>query len=1079
VRERKTGNSKVIQEKGLPGNAGGDAAPREWVHPENRDGVLFLFGIQEESARENWRDCRAKPSRVLFRDGVSVFCWGFEAPVDRDDERVIALVEYLGMETLDEAIPSPGTDDGWDVVHDDPATLYTVDQLASHYLDAETVENDETPQNMYGNAKFVTPFNESEYDGCTMWFAVGENQFAKDWVPGKRTIIEVVRSLTNHVVGKKDGRAVVFGEMDQGRRQKKAIKACTAIPLDYDTGIRSAELDAALARLGCVCVRYTSHSHWKTSSDFSLSEIRKFGGEECEPDTELMQRYLREQKHWEEWIVATVVFVGDYHTGDGYVYRVSHDPMPKHRVIVFLREPFVMREQSGSHADAMELWGKIIEAFAAKIGFYFDRACMDPSHLFYLGRHAKDRPYEVSVFGGKPFDWRTLNTGVDDPFEAIGAEFKHTGRKSKTEQGKAIGRWAHKVADGFQVEDFLEDHCPDRIRGSASTGICIECPNDAAHHNPGATSDTGCFAKNADDGRIFVISCRHGSCHGLTMIDMLGLLLESEGLDPALLDDPKYDSIDRGDKAAEEKTNLANASKETLLKAISLFTNATTVPEIDEVLKPCAKASLSPLDVDEILNAIVKQVPKIKRRKLDAQFKLFDAQPKSTSFDDLTEDEDGFVLSYSGSPDFVIQKKSCASVVTTLNDRDGLPSVSMMGKQPVRLRSADRNTYVFDPMTETALWAYVSEHLTMEKVTKDGAEPRDPIPKDIVSQFYHEGSRKALRPSPKRRNTPVFLADGRLLSEQGYRYDPNAGVNHLLSFDFDMPEMPDKITKEAAVKAVEWLKLELLSDFPFWDVCEDGTDGRETGEAHALAMIITHEMRDMIQGHVPINYITKPRSGTGGTLLGELLGLILDGCEPERINYTHDDDEMGKRIFAHVLSGHNMLFFDDVPAMASQYILRCATSRGITDRVLGGSTTATVPNDKPWVITCNNVAIDEQMARRLLFIRLNARRADVGGRNYRYGGQESSNADGSKIYAPTLTQFVIENRGEVIRNILIIIKYWVQIGMPLFKERKRASFEDWSAKVGGVLKSVGVKRRLMPWLLWARGIRLIKRSKLV
>jgi hypothetical protein len=52
---------------------------------------------------------------------------------------------------------------------------------------------------------------------------------------------------------------------------------------------------------------------------------------------------------------------------------------------------------------------------------------------------------------------------------------------------------------------------------------------------------------------------------------------------------------------------------------------------------------------------------------------------------------------------------------------------------------------------------------------------------------------------------------------------------------------------------------------------------------------------------------------------------------------------------------------------------------------------------------------------------------------------------------------VKQHRGLAIHHILILIKYWQAKNAPKFTERRLASFEDWSAKVGGVLMTAGVE----------------------
>lgn len=92
--------------------------------------------------------------------------------------------------------------------------------------------------------------------------------------------------------------------------------------------------------------------------------------------------------------------------------------------------------------------------------------------------------------------------------------------------------------------------------------------------------------------------------------------------------------------------------------------------------------------------------------------------------------------------------------------------------------------------------------------------------------------------------------------------------------------------------------------------------------------------------------------------------------------------------------------------------------------------------------TGNNPIVGSEMERRICWIRLNARTADIQNRKYHH---------------PDLPGWIAENRTKIVRSILTMIQYWIDLECPTFEERKRASFEDWSRKVGGVLQVCGVE----------------------
>jgi hypothetical protein len=110
--------------------------------------------------------------------------------------------------------------------------------------------------------------------------------------------------------------------------------------------------------------------------------------------------------------------------------------------------------------------------------------------------------------------------------------------------------------------------------------------------------------------------------------------------------------------------------------------------------------------------------------------------------------------------------------------------------------------------------------------------------------------------------------------------------------------------------------------------------------------------------------------------------------------------------------------------------------------MLGVSRNVSRPNLFNWVSTGNNPIVGSEMERRLCWIRLNAKTADIQNRVYHH---------------PDLPGWIAENRSRIIEAILTLIQYWIDTGCPEFEERKRASFEDWSRKVGGVLMTAGIE----------------------
>ncbi|OAI44315.1 hypothetical protein AYO42_00785 [Rhizomicrobium sp. SCGC AG-212-E05] len=590
------------------------------VYPANAAGVFFLFASQEDSERDAYTQCCLKPTVSLWRDGVSLFYWAFETAVaDVEDIRLLAVMQAFDM-VLDEPLPMPGTE-GWEMVHADPDTFYTLDQLAANYLGEEPVA--EASAVVYRDAKAITPYTESDYDGRTITVTLGSNQFSKKWQPQTIPMAGLVHQFTKHQVGPKDGVAAVFADMAPGQRVKKAVKSCTAIGLDIDNGVPSAVLDKAIAKLGCLAIRTSTHSHMKTRSEIIKDRVLKYRPEASEIDTDLMVEFLRDKERWDESVLKTVEYVGEEHNEKGIVVTVTHAGIPKHRLIVPLNEPFVIADEGRTQMEAMAKWAKVPAALATLLAVPFDRSCTDPSRLFYTPRHAEGRPFEISLFGGPLFERRQLQ--LENVFDAVASDFTKGNGKSKsvTPEGKKLGKWWKKYAHGFQIMDVIEDHCPDKKRSKATLGFNIECPFDEEHSNAGDQTDGACYAVNAAEGgnEYFFVKCQHEGCKDKTANDMLAKMITDQWFDKDVLTDPNFNIAEIEEDEAEP-VQVAGVDD-----AIKSLTNPPNVKELEGLIVRIAEAKVTETQRGIWLAAVAK-VTGVKVSDLKRDLKTVRERPK-------------------------------------------------------------------------------------------------------------------------------------------------------------------------------------------------------------------------------------------------------------------------------------------------------------------------------------------------------------------------------------------------------------------------------------------------------------------
>jgi putative DNA primase/helicase len=274
--------------------------------------------------------------------------------------------------------------------------------------------------------------------------------------------------------------------------------------------------------------------------------------------------------------------------------------------------------------------------------------------------------------------------------------------------------------------------------------------------------------------------------------------------------------------------------------------------------------------------------------------------------------------------------------------------------------------------------------------------------------------------------TPVFGRGGELLTKFGYHadarllYDPPPG--------FVLPAVPAKPTPAEIASARRLLLDDLLGDFPFTGDAE---------KAHALSLLLTGFVRSMMDGPTPLHVIEKPTPGTGATLMVDAVAMIITGGGVSVMVEGRDDEEWRKRITAKLRQVPSLVLIDNLRRQLNSSALSAAlTAPFWEDRVLGISEMVRLPIRCLWIATGNNPEFSNEMARRLVRIRLDARHDQPWRR--------------SGFRHPNLMAWVKANRGRLVAACLTLCRAWVAAGMPRGTTIV-GSFECWSTVMGGVL----------------------------
>lgn len=1047
-----------------------------YAYPVTTEGeTTFVFQFIDNAVPGEWTDFALVPSVVLEAEGRMICAWALAEP-SVDADRVAVLVESMGG-AYDEPMPAPDEASGWVLSLADPDAYHSIESLEEFFTDAELAPSVEATAAAVAPGADTAPWEEEDHGTLLdarllspldldapeyaqeLVISVGANFKSTKWKNDRMSVAKLIAILARHPVGKqKDGPGFVLGEIVGDNRRKQAITKCYGVGLDIDVGMPGHEIDAALAELGCLALRYTTFSHGKTTSKVNRDKIVKWCDKnDMEFGNEAVLAFLKDQVRWDARLLEQAEYVGDSHDPEGVMACINHPPMEKHRVVLPLAEAFDPTKVAKTHAEGMKMWASVLKALARKLGdLPMDNSAVDPSRLFYFPRHADKRPHETTILGGPLLDWQSLDLSgagatddadMDDFDKALAAEVEQTTKtksRSKTDEGKKLGRWAIKSAHGFQIVDVIKDHADDRIRTPGSAKIDIECPFDEDHSNPGDSEDRGCFAVNAGDGpsEIFTIKCQHDSCQGKTNLDFLGKMLKDDWFSDEVLEDTTYNAATYEDAPlpeAAEKIAREDDARTEYEKLIDALTPDSTDEQVDEAVASYVRAGLekrAKLRAEEAIKKNLKMSQATFTRLLASVKKEVNAEDNKAGT--ITDPKGRKVFSFTGDFNFDEAFDLCFKALKDTNRKDREPTFSCAGDKPVRLtRDKSTGRITFDELQNRTLWSELNNRVTFVRKADSGDGVRQAVPKEVGDHVYEQAYTE-LPQSPEIIYTPLYTANGDLVLNPGYVPELNI-IMADTGFKIDVPVDP---TAEDALEAVRFLKEEVLIDFPFLDYDTENVERREPSEANCLSMLITPFIRRMISGCTPVFFVAKPVPGTGGTLLGKLPMLIFDGAESAPMRYTQNEEEMQKSLLAAIMDTRSHLFFDDVKDFNNRSLLQSITASKIGGRLLGVSRNVTRPNLFNWVATGNNPIVGAEMERRICWIRLNAKTPDIQNRIFHH---------------PDFPGFVEENRAKIIRAILTMIQYWIDIGAPTFEERKRVSFEDWSRKVGGVLQACGVE----------------------
>jgi hypothetical protein len=279
--------------------------------------------------------------------------------------------------------------------------------------------------------------------------------------------------------------------------------------------------------------------------------------------------------------------------------------------------------------------------------------------------------------------------------------------------------------------------------------------------------------------------------------------------------------------------------------------------------------------------------------------------------------------------------------------------------------------------------------------------------------------------------TPVFGRNGKLLTSPGYH--PDARLLYQPAPGFTVPEIPERPTAQQVEEARKLICEDLLGDFPFVGAPE---------MAHCVALLLLGFVRSMIDGPTPLHLIEKPTPGTGATLMVDSISTILTGSGVSVMTEGRDDEEWRKRVTAKLRQVPSILLIDNLRSkLDSSAVAAALTAPFWEDRILGASEMARLPIRCVWIATGNNPEFSNEMARRLVRIRLDAHLERPWQR--------------AEFRHPDLNTWVRANRARLVAACLTLCQAWIAAGRPR-GQKTSGSYENWAGVIGGILETAGI-----------------------
>lgn len=281
---------------------------------------------------------------------------------------------------------------------------------------------------------------------------------------------------------------------------------------------------------------------------------------------------------------------------------------------------------------------------------------------------------------------------------------------------------------------------------------------------------------------------------------------------------------------------------------------------------------------------------------------------------------------------------------------------------------------------------------------------------------------------------PAFLKDGRLLTQPGF--DADSGLYYAKPSALEIPPISETPSPAEVAAARTLLLEEWLGDFPW---------GTPSDAAHAIALLLTPLVRELIDGCTPLFIVSKPTPRTGAGLLMKVLTRVMSGTATAPKMITPSEEENEKRMLAFLIPSPAVILFDNLRITLNSATLSAVLTAWPTwaARLLGKSVEVEVPVRSVLAITGNHVRLSNELTDRGVLIWMDPKVEHPGLRtDFRH---------------PRLEAWTAERRGALLGAALTLVQSWVAAGRPVpTTGPTKGGFQEWVDVLGGILEVAGI-----------------------